>query len=96
MNAKEARLLSEESTTKMLRSSLLKIYTEIKNIAGGGNRHHQYQIDADHPCLKEIISSLKHDGYTVEHSQGYDQRDGAEWSFLNISWAFEGKIVIWW
>jgi hypothetical protein len=88
MKASEARKVAEESKTKFSTSCLDKIYATVNKAAKSGKSVITYDVtDSNESAfIKEIIATLKNDGYKVEHQTGYDQRDRDSWNYLVINW----------
>lgn len=88
MTAKEAKIISENSKSSVYKLELEKIYTLIGEIANKGGVTANYDLRTNIPItlIKGLIQKLNDDGYTVERSHGYDQRDEVSWDYLIIQW----------
>jgi hypothetical protein len=85
MNASEARTLTEKACNSSSSIYLTHAYEHITKQASNGLSMVSLK-SPDSLTIGSVMDQLRKDGYKVERNNGYDQRDGTSWDFLNISW----------
>ena len=84
MNANKAK----ELTTAARVVDMTSIYRKIEAAAKSGHDIIQIKVGEwkTTNSVDNIIADLRKNGYTVKRENGYDQRDGDGWDYLNVSW----------